>query len=611
MNDTFGNSDSFTRNWTYKFFEINTSYESFSYEGDSQTYVLNMTTDNASRIDLAYLIYNDTSYFATKGGSGTNVTFTRSINVPMAGTANKSLNWNVIYGDSDRNISINSTYIYNQSIVPINIVRCNSSVTFPYYNFTFKDEVTLLNLNATTSFADFEYYINNSAYNKTYTFRNLTEVNSSYEYCFTPPNRTLYISSVEYEYSKNAPPYPSRKWDNTSVTIPVNYTINKTLWMLALTDGAWIDFTVADTGGTALNGSEISITRVIAGETVEVGSDVTDATGTATFFLYQAAVHSIVITRVNCTGATFSVVPTQTSYTITLNCLSGSTIGGNTNIEGVRYSRSPFVGGTTASGNITFDYYVVSLLYDIIKAKFELYDSNGTFIASNETFTPTAYCNATQCYMRLTLNISAGDDIKARYYLAVNNTDTGETGYILLEGDAHWRFITTIVSDVGTVKKVFTNLRDVFTAWRPVGQDPISGWDFTLLSCEQYIDETTCNTGGCAWDDSTSNIYGTCFDFNHLNRLEYSRIVFIFLFMAIVLTIFGRLTGYDAQNPGAFLILITGLIMIGTFANGITGPGFFYYNQLTPVPFLNNAMLFITVGFFTLGYYLSLTRRYT
>jgi len=53
------------------------------------------------------------------------------------------------------------------------------------------------------------------------------------------------------------------------------------------------------------------------------------------------------------------------------------------------------------------------------------------------------------------------------------------------------------------------------------------------------------------------------------------------------------------------------LIGVGTFANGITGPGFFYYSNLTPVPFLNNTILFITVGFFSLGYVLSITRRST
>ena len=613
MNDTFGNTASFTRNWTYKFYERNTTFSNWSYEGDYQTFRLNMTTDNASRVNLAYLVYNGSSYLATKGGSGTELNFTKSINVPMDGDFIESFTWNVIYGDSNSNISINSTYLNNQTLIPFNLVRCNSSITFPYYNFTFKDEInTSKFLNASTSLGEFVYYINNSLYNKTYTFVNLTE-NPSYKYCFTPPNRTMYVKSVDYDYYAGG--YPIRSWGNSSVTIPANYTINKTLWLLSALEGQYVTFQVSDTSDTAIEGASIIASKIILGNVFVVGNELTDATGRAVFFLYPGSPHSIIVSKENCTGATFSITPTETTYAVTLNCLGGSTIGGNTNIEGIRYSRSPFVGGTTyiseSSSNLTFDYYVVSLLYDILRAKFELYYSNGTFIASNESIAPTTSCNATQCYMKLTLNVSAGDDIKARYFIAVNNTDTGETGYIMLEGDAHWRLVKSIASDIGTVKKVFTNLRDAFTSWRPVGKDPISGWDFTALSCEQYHDNVTCIAGGCYWDESTGNAYGTCYDFNHLNRIEYSRIVFIFLFMAIILTIFGRLTGYDLENPGSFLIFITILIALGTFANGITGPGFFYYNNLTPVPFLNNSILLITVGLFTVGYGLSLIRKYS
>jgi len=604
INDTSGTETTFTRNWSYKVYEVNTTFSNWSYEGDFQTFVLNITTDENETIDTAYIVYNGTSHLATVSGTTPDLIVTGDINVPISnGNENRSFTWNVIYGNNE---SINTTFEYNQTLIPVVLTICNASVTFPYINYTFIDEVNLtLDLNASTNLAQWTYWINNSLYNKTYSYTNIPE-NESYAFCFSPPNRTMY-GEVDYQYS--ATNYPLRTYYNSSLNEPVNTTRNHTLYLLSSTDGQYVTFSVVDTTETALEGADVLITRVIGGVETVVGFEETDATGAATFWLNYNQAHSIQVSNTGCDDATFTITPSETSYTITLNCLGGSQIAGEGSTEGVRYSRSPRVGGTTASGEITFEYLVISLRYDILKAKFELYHANGSFIASNETAPTSSFCNATRCYLTLTLNTTAGDDIKGRYYLSVNNTDTNSTGYFLLESDAHWRFIDSVVGDIGTMKDMFTNLKSLFYAWRPVGYDPISGWNYTDLSCEQYTDETTCEANSCYWEDYV--VEGICYDFNWKNRIEYSRIVFFFLVFAIVLTIFGRISGYDLQNPGAFLLIITAVIGFATFANGITGPGFFYYNNLTPVPFINNSILFISLAFFTAGYYLSINRRYT
>jgi hypothetical protein len=83
------------------------------------------------------------------------------------------------------------------------------------------------------------------------------------------------------------------------------------------------------------------------------------------------------------------------------------------------------------------------------------------------------------------------------------------------------------------------------------------------------------------------------------------------LILAIILAIFGRITGYDAQNPGVFLLFLTGVILFGSWSDGFGGQDYFYYSDLTPFKIINNWILFITTGLISSGYWASVVRRQT
>jgi hypothetical protein len=332
-----------------------------------------------------------------------------------------------------------------------------------------------------------------------------------------------------------------------------------------------------------------------------VGSGLTDASGSILFFLSSASPHTFYISKAGCSNQTIIITPTSSApYTITLSCAQNlPTAPANSSLEGIRYFRAPIPGviqrcGNSVStiGNQTFIYYVDSEFRNITKARFALAHSNRTIIALNESYIGTDYCNTSSCYLSLLYNVKVGDDIKGAYWVDVGG------GYILLESDARWRCIQSNASDKETISTFFGRLKDTLGSWHSINE---SG-----LSCESYVDNyTSCLQVGCYWANDTS----TCYDFNVKNRQEYSRIVFIFLTLAIVLAIFGRTTGYDAQNPGVFLIILTAVIAFGSFANGFGGQGYFYYSDLTPWPLLNNFFLLITTGFVSMGYWASVTRR--
>jgi hypothetical protein len=93
------------------------------------------------------------------------------------------------------------------------------------------------------------------------------------------------------------------------------------------------------------------------------------------------------------------------------------------------------------------------------------------------------------------------------------------------------------------------------------------------------------------------------------NRAEFSRIVFVFLILCLLIAAFNKMTGYDSANPGFFLFLLSMVIFIGSVAGGRTGEGWFYYQGLTPIHFINNYILAIYMLFIMLAYILNIERR--
>lgn len=563
---SFANSNS---TFTYGLAVNNISFINPVYETDNTNYNISF---NSSFTPTGRLWFNATSYTGSLVSIGTDIwRLTRNLDIPL-GVGTKNIFWEIISGSVSFNLSND-----NQNVLPINLTLCSATPqNIPYINFTFRDESTLASINASTDLATFEYYLGTGNVTKTLLYQEPTEQNN-YTFCFSPPDRTL-KADISYQYS--ATNYPQRSFTNLYEGL-TNTTTNQVLYLLSSDDGIYVTIQTVNNLGFIVSGVEVTVERDIAGTPVVVGQGITDSAGSVTFWLNPNFEHTFLSSKDGCTASEFSVTPTQTTYTITLSC-EGDTSYDTSPIQGIIFQKSP-PSGPIAPGNTTFRYSVRSVAENvsISKAKFQLLHANGTSILVNETLVSSAlpFCTSTQCNLTLTYDLEVGGDIKGMYFV-----DVGD-GYVLLEGDARWRTIRAYPTRTLSLKNAFQDLKTIFAYW-------------TEPTCS-YSNDGLVGTN-CSVDDIDLQ-----------NKLEFSRFVFFFLVLSILLAVYGRFTGYDGANPGIFIYIVGGLIIIGRLIGGIDSEGFFYYSNLTPFHFLNNYILAFTMIMMMIGYWAMLSRRQT
>jgi len=627
-NDTFGNLNSQTIYYYYKALENARYYNSSTYETDWQSYTINVNqTGNASV--TANFSYGGTEYITTKVGTNYGAAnFTVNITVPV-GVTNRSMYWKFFYTNVSTQTLISNTSNQTTNLTLL-FMPCNATSTTPYANITFYDETSSNALTATINQMTWVYWLSDSRVNKTFIFSNDTWYNYNYTFCAVPNNRTFYtaLTGLYYEHVSTGgadPNYPQRIYTNSSITLTNSSLSTFNLPLLASTDGQWVQIVVADTNGLAISGVDVIVTRQISGIETVLGHSMTDASGSVTFFLSPSFPHTFYLSKEDCSNLTSVITPTLTSYVLTMACAAITpTSPGNTSLEGIRYWRHPLPGILTATGNTTFAYYVDSFAYPIERAYFTISHSNGTIVIYNQSDADTIFCNQTTCFLTGTYNVQTGDHLKGAYYVDVG------TGYILLDKDADWKQLG-VYTDSPHVQNFFTHLDEFVSNWNDVNNCPDYNtqaicegkgciWDGITSTCSVLVDctaygitgnetqrEEECLANGCYYETATD----TCFNYALKNRQEFSRFVLVFLGLAIILAVFGRLTGYDAQNPGIFLIFLTVVVLLGSFSQGLAGPGYFYYSDLTPWAIVNNWIFFITTMFISLGYWASTVRRQT
>lgn len=441
-----------------------------------------------------------------------------------------------------------------QNVSAITFGICNSTNNVPYINFTFKDEETLTAINASSDLAEWSYYLGSGDETKSLLYTNTTE-NLYYTYCFSPPDKTLH-NTLTFQYSASG--YPQRiHVRNADLT---NATTEKTLYLLSTADGIYSSIQTVNTIGSPESGVVVQIERQFSGLWTLIGQDTTDSSGLVTFWVNPDYDHRLTFTKIGCVGTSQTIRPTQASYTQTLNCGTASEEVYVSQVEGLRYTRGPR-SGILYPGMTNFTYTLFSERDNIINASFQILNlTNGVILNST-----SSTCTPSGCILSFMYNASNGENIKGRYYV-----DTGN-GNILLEADAYWRLIKTNVSDTGTIKQFWQNFATLFDEW---GAEEV--------------------------------------DLN--NKIEYSKFVFIFMFLAIILALFNKSVGnYDGQYPGAFAIAITIMIWMGSLAGGLTGQGFFYYSGLfgntNVANFMNNYILAILSSFMAASIVLAVARR--
>lgn len=631
------------RSFTVSFAQIlNTTmtYNATSFETKHETFTLNMTWNNNTYPLLnATFVYNNTRYIPVRNGATTNNTFFRvEIDVPLfvgfnGTTGNNSFYWIVNMTDSLYNSYYVNSSFNNQTIKPIYLKFCNSTVNQTYLNVSFRDEVSLLQISQTLILST-NYSIgdgNLSTVQKAFYFDGGSATNGSYSFCFSEPSQFVRLNNFFTRYSSilGIPSYPERTYSLSSYEL-TNVTNNLTLYNLCGTGctGLSVLFTIQDTTGVPLPDVQISLSTLIGGIIpFTVGSDLTDTSGQAIFTLNSVADHTLYLNKTGCVSRAISIRPSLLSYIFQIDCGNAGVpyvsayIGQS---EGVLFRSSPSPGAIFGD-EFLFSLRVTSLRYNINAIRIELYDTNFTNVATVTKNVDNLTCYPQDCYTNITFNMSAAQlaKMKGRYLVNLSFTNssgyfTGNTSWYVLEADAYWTRWLPSGNGLSSLSGFWGDFRNVFDSWSFDATPNTCVWNGTwgdhIMTAEDCPDKG-------AYQIS-------------LNRSEFSRIVFIFLILSMLIASFNKFTGYDSANPGSFLGIMTAIFLIGSMGGSIQSctPGFFYLSQLfgtdsfftngvaqaigphgetciTWIFFLNNYIVAISVLLLFLTYILNVQRR--
>ena len=439
-NDTLGNQNSNSFNWSYKVFLNSETFNTTVYESQTQTYILNISSTGDETV-TANFTFNGTNYTTTKEGTNTKMNFTFSHDLPI-GVGTVNFNWDVFYGSD-----IINTTPQSQTVDLLNLSLCGlGGLNTPFLNFTAKDEATDLPLNFTVDIADWTYYyLGSGDVSKTYSYVNVNANISSYAFCATP-NLTIQ-QNLEVKYSDFAGDYPLRTYKTLA---PIsNTTTNTVLYLLKSTDGQYVTFQVLSSSGNPIQNVVANASREIpqgSGNVVLIGSGSTDGAGAITFFVNPDFSHTFTFdgTSLGLPKRVETITPSKTEYTIYLS--SGGAVG-NTTFDftrGMDFLVQPRLNSLQNGTTYNFNFTLNSSYWAVTKYGFTMLNGSGQVLGYNES---TSFSSPP------TLNLFTGENasIRMEYFWLVtgNYTNGTRTWGVFAENDKGFglnRFFTDFLN---------------------------------------------------------------------------------------------------------------------------------------------------------------------
>lgn len=585
-------------------FSPSSTYDNITYEMTNSTYSMNITSTGFVNLS-GTLVWEGVEYPAVTTGNNINVTFTRSIWIPI-GTGSKTFNWHVDYGGQ-----LKESTPENVTVLSSFLGLCNSTNNVPFFNINYRDETTNSAINATIVSSIWNYNITGSPYGKQLIFSSpivngSQQTSLQHSFCFTPPYAQLSVSSATYQYGNPNLGYSTKIWPFQNLALS-NSSTAATLFLINLIDSGTTPVTfqtISSQTNTVIAGVRVQVYREISGTTTLVNDGYTDAAGTISYFMSPITPYTVVAFGGGCNQLTSTITPTSNQYNILLSCTNEAATQFSSIIDGVTYTRTP-ADGVNTPGTAQYTFNIHSSNLNMTRVKFQLVNAQTReVLIFNSSLTNTANCGTTDCALTLTYTTYTGDNIKGMYYAAINGT--ADSDLILIEGDAYWRFIKINQNNsVNAIGRLMLNLQDFFGTWGTATVD-----------CGQYTIQATCNAvTECKWINETvwapreSENYQTtnnfCIPRDDLNKQEFNRIFVIFFLLAILLFILGRTTGYEMNHPGAFVVAMSAVIWI------LSLYGMFTFNGLTQYPFFNQYIFALTTSCIGAGYGISVVRRYS
>ncbi len=412
-NDSLNNVGSSFTSWVVKVLENSRTFNATSFETASETFITDVTAN--SSLTAVTLDYNGTDYSMTQ--SGTN--WTRTLDIPEE-VLNRTFRFKYTYaGDS-----IYSDYFY-QNISVTNFSICDGSLTTPFFNVSFQDENSLTAINASIPTSSFLYYLGSGSVNKTYAFVSATEF-ANFTFCATPTTLNLNVDSrIQYKGTS----YPQRTYNPLVLTYE-NTTTNKILYLLGVADGIYVTFQTINLAQEPIIGATVNATRTISDETVVVGDGSTDASGSVTFWLNPDFQHAITFGKEGFLTTVFLVIPTQTSYTITIGAISTEEPDYTRGITKLTNPNQDFLDNAT---EYDFNFTLASVYWTVTEFGFTLTYENGTIIKTTSSSSNGGTLSAND--INVTFILTNESHIDMDYYYIINET--------YINGSRTWEIIST------------------------------------------------------------------------------------------------------------------------------------------------------------------------
>lgn len=431
---------------TTKNLTIDTVNPSISIISPTANQAFQMPPDNFTLKYLASDTNLQSCWYSLNGGANQIIADCNNVSIEIGNITSNSI---VVYAnDSAGNINSSSV---NFKAYPT-FKFCNDTIAMKAINFTFKDESTNTEINASVDASAWTYWhSSDTSYTQSFLFSNLTD-NFEYDFCIYP-NWSSVNTDVTFQYSHSeGTVYPQRQWQQVNYALD-NSTNAIVLYLLPSSAGQYVTFQVVNSALSPISGVTIAATRTISGTPTTIETKVTDSSGAATMWLNPLYSHTITASKTGYITYSNSITPSSTSYTITLQ-ETGSVNVTNYN-AGINYSIAPLDNYLNQSTYYLFNFTISSSgTLNIDRFWYNITNNSGSIIISNYSSTDGG---------TLISNISTGlnKSFTMFAYYDVNGT--------ILSTSKMW-LIANSSGDEWSIKYLFNDLKS-YTDTRIFGLD--------------------------------------------------------------------------------------------------------------------------------------------
>ena len=332
----------------------------------------------------------------------------------------------------------NST-IYNQTINALNFSICEASpMNTPFLNISFKNETSLAESVSSILSSSFIYWTTNQAYNKTYSFTNISE-NRAYTFCALPKYENISLS-MSGTYSNS---YSQQRSFSNNTLILSNRTTNYTLWLLPNSAGSYISFQVRTFPTTAVSGVFLTVKKSSDGTLVASGY--TDDTGIASFWLSPTTLYTITTSKDGYTDLSTSITPSLTSYSLTIVPTGGfaTDLPIANVVEGISILIQPSSDILSNNTYYNFNFIIGSVGSRLDSYGFNIINSAGSILGS------TSGSSSGGSTLSLYLNTLNNSYLQMRYYYIIDGNYSNDTRkWVVVDQDGTSWSILNFVNDL-------------------------------------------------------------------------------------------------------------------------------------------------------------------